>query len=105
MSGPERRKSARVDVALPVSVQGFLVGGGTWDEVTQTDDISAGGISFVLKRPVELGHVLYLNLPLPQRLRQFDLSDTSCRVYGLVRSISRRTGVYRVGVMFFGKFP
>jgi hypothetical protein len=56
-------------------------------------------------RTVALGQVLYLALPLPKRLRQFDLNDASYRVYALVRGIEHGTGRARIGVMFFGKFP
>ncbi len=86
-------------------VQGFLSDGGTWEEICNTDDISAGGASFTLSRSVELGQVLHLSLNLPKRLRQYDLNDVSYRVYSLVRGISRKGEQTRVGVMFFGKFP
>jgi hypothetical protein len=105
MSSAERRRNFRTVMAVAVRVEGYLPGGATWDEVTQTDDVSTGGTSFTLKRNVELGQVLYLTLALPKRLRQYDMEDAVYRVYCLVRGISRRTEEYRVGVMFFGKFP
>ena len=105
MSSAERRRNYRMAMAVAVRVQGYLTGGGHWDEMTQTDDVSTGGTSFTLKRSVELGQVLYLTLALPKRLRQFDLGEAVYRVYSLVRGISRKTDEYRVGVMFFGKFP
>ena len=86
-------------------VQGFLSGGGTWEEIASTDDISGQGASFTLSRAVELGQVLHLSLNLPKRLRQYDLTDVSYRVYTLVRGITRKGDRNRVGVMFFGKFP
>jgi hypothetical protein len=88
-----------------VRVQGFLGDGGTWEEIAATDDISAGGASFSVSRPVELGQVLHLSLNLPKRLRQYDLNDASYRVYSLVRGITHKGEQSRVGVMFFGKFP
>jgi len=103
--GSERRRNPRLGMAIAVRVQGYLPGGEHWDEVTQTDDVSAGGASFVLKRPVALGQVLYLTLALPRRLRQFDLGDATYRVYSLVRGITRRPDECRVGAMFFGKYP
>ncbi len=105
MSSAERRRNYRMAMAVAVRVQGYLTGGGHWDEMTQTDDVSTGGTSFTLKRSVELGQVLYLTLALPKRLRQHDLGEAVYRVYSLVRGISRKTDQYRVGVMFFGKFP
>lgn len=92
-------------MVIAVRVQGFLVGGATWDEVTQTDDVSVGGASITIKHTVELGQVLHLTLAMPKTLRQHDLSEATYRVYSLVRGISRRTDDCRVGVMFFGQFP
>src|SRR5207247_9518752 len=104
MSSAERRRNYRMAMAVAVRVQGYLTGGGSWEEMTQTDDVSTGGTSFTLKRSVELGQVLYLTLALPKRLRQYDLTDAVYHVYSLVRGISHRTDEYRVGVMFCGKF-
>jgi hypothetical protein len=105
VSGAERRRNPRLGIAIPVRVQGFLSDGGTWEEICNTDDISAGGASFTMSHTVELGQVLHLSLNLPKRLRQYDLNDASYRVYSLVRGITRKGEQSRVGVMFFGKFP
>ena len=94
-----------MDLAIPVRVNGFNSDGSSWEEMTSTDDISLGGAGVLLKRDVELGQVLFLNLPLPKRLRQYDLNDASYRVYALVRGIRHQHDGHRVGVMFFGKFP
>jgi hypothetical protein len=58
-----------------------------------------------LGHEAELGQVLLLSLALPKRLRQFDLTATTYRVYSLVRGVRRRDERPRVGVMFFGKYP
>ena len=94
-----------MELAIPVRVQGFNADGTTWEEMSQTDDLSMGGAGVLLKRDVELGQVLFLNLPMPKRLRQYDLNDASYRVYALVRGIRHQHDGHRVGVMFFGKFP
>jgi hypothetical protein len=65
----DRRKKARLTLALPVRVQGFLEAGATWEEMTTTTDVSPAGACFPLVHPVELGQVLLLRLPLPKRLR------------------------------------
>jgi hypothetical protein len=101
----ERRKNPRHGLAIPARVQGFLADGETWEEMTNTIDVSAGGACFTLGHEAELGQVLLLNLALPKRLRQYDLMDASYRVYTLVRGVRRRAEQTRVGVMFFGKFP
>jgi hypothetical protein len=101
----ERRKTVRVGLAIPLRVQGFLADGSTWEEITSTVDVSQGGACFPLTHEAELGQVLLLALPMPKRLRQYDLNDESYRVYSLVRGVRRRAEQPRVGVMFFGKFP
>ena len=101
----ERRKSLRNLLGLPLRVRGFLADGSTWEEVSTTVDVSAAGACFTLTHEADLGQVLLLSLPLPKRLRQFDLNDTSYRVYSLVRGVRRKGDQTRVGVMFFGKEP
>ena len=103
--GAERRKNARLGLAIPVRVQGYRADGSTWEEFSTTDDVSLGGICFPLTHEVELGQILYLILALPRRLRQYDLTEATYRVYTLVRSVRRRPDQPRVGVMFFGKYP
>jgi PilZ domain len=101
----ERRKNIRMGMAMPVRVSGYAEDGATWEEVSKTDDVSQGGLAFQLSRRVELGQVLGLNLPLPKRLRDFDLNEPSYRVYSLVRGITYGEERCRIGVMFFGKYP
>lgn len=101
----ERRKNPRLGLAIPLRVQGFLADGTTWEEMTNTYDVSSGGACFPLSHEAELGQCLFLSLALPKRLRQYDLMDASYRVYTLVRSVRRRADQLRVGVMFFGKHP
>jgi PilZ domain len=101
----ERRRALRVGLSIPVRVQGFEPDGTTWNEAASTADVSAGGASFPLDRDVALGQVLLLILPLPQRLRQYDVNAGAYRVYALVRGIQHKPSGYRVGTMFFGKVP
>jgi hypothetical protein len=101
----ERRKNPRLGLAIPLRVQGFLADASTWDEMTTTIDVSQGGACFQLSHEAELGQVLLLSLALPKRLRQYDLTDASYRVFSLVRSVRRRSDQPRIGVMFFGKQP
>ncbi len=101
----ERRKHERLGLAIPVRVQGYLAGGATWEELSTTVDVSERGACFPLNHPLELGHVLRLTLPMPKRLRSFDVTDSSYRVYTLVRSVERRSDRLRVGVLFFGQYP
>jgi PilZ domain len=101
----DRRKAYRMGMALSVRVTGFDEEGAAWEEVSSTEDVSEGGLSLRLSHRVELGHVLALSLPMPKRLRDFDLNDETYRVYALVRGIVHKEDRERVGVKFFGKYP
>ena len=90
---------------LPVRVQGHEPNGEPWAEMTTSEDASFGGASFSLKHPVVTGQVLNLSLPLPKRFRQYDLTDPSYHVYGLVRGVRSAPEGVRVGLMFLGKNP
>jgi len=87
---------------LNVRVQGRDPNGTKWEEMTVCEDASAGGVALILQKTVQMGQVLYLTLPLPIRFRQYDLTQASYRVYGLVRG--RRPG-NRYGVLFLGRHP
>lgn len=98
------RKDPRMALRIPVKVDGFDVGG-PWQEMTVSEDTSAGGVALTLVHPAEFGQVLLLSLPLPKRFRQYDLTDPSYRVYAVVRRAETREGRTSVGVMFLGKHP
>jgi len=101
--GTERRRTRRVPIKLPVRIQGRDPDGKLWEEMTTCEDASAGGVAVLLKRPVRVGQVLFLSLPLPARFRQYDITEASYRVYALVR---RRGGTpTRLGLLFLGKHP
>ena len=102
----ERRRQRRVPMKIPVRVQGREPDGHTWEEISSCEDASAGGVGLLLKRSVVLGQVLHLSLPLPQRFRQYDLTDPSYRTYTLVRNVRPAPcGGVRIGVVFLGKSP
>jgi hypothetical protein len=101
----ERRKNPRLGLAIPLRVQGFRADGTTWEEITTTLDVSAGGACFPLGQEADLGQVFLLLLALPKRLRQFDYDEESYRVYSIVRGVRRVTDPPRIGVMFFGQHP
>jgi hypothetical protein len=104
--GAERRKQRRVPMKIPVRVQGRDANGTTWEEMSSCEDASAGGVGLKLSRPVVLGQVLHLSVPLPQRFRQYDLTDPSYRVYVLVRNVRPAPGGgVRIGTLFLGKQP
>jgi hypothetical protein len=101
----DNRREDRLPVSLPVRVLGYDADGTSWQELTETDDLAAGGCSFRVKRPVFRGQVLRLALPMPKRLRRFDSEEPAYRVYGIVRDAVLEAGICRIGVMFYGKEP
>jgi hypothetical protein len=105
-SGADRRKQRRLPMKFPVRIQGRASDGTTWEEMSSCEDASPGGVGLTLNRPVVLGQVLHLSMPLPQRFRQYDLTDPSYRVYTLVRNVRPVPGGgVRVGLVFLGKHP
>lgn len=103
--GAERRKQRRVAMKIPVRVQGRDPDGETWEEIAFCQDASLGGVGLELAHPVRQGQVLHLSLPLPQRFRQYDLTDHSYRVYALVRHVRPGQPKLRIGALFLGRNP
>jgi len=104
MGSPADRKDPRMALRIPVKVDGFDLAG-PWQEMTVSDDTSAGGVAFQIAHPAQFGQVLHLSLPLPKRFRQYDLTDPSYHVYAVVRRAETVQGRTTVGVMFLGKNP
>ena len=104
--GINRRKSQRMNLAVPVRVQGHNASGAPWTEMTMTENADFCGAAFTLKHSVSRGHALQLSLPLPKSFRSYDLTTPSYTVFCIVRNTTALpTGVYRVGVMFLGRHP
>jgi hypothetical protein len=93
-------------LSVTVRVQGHDPDGTPWEEMSATDDASYGGASFPLKHPHGVGQVLSLSLPLPRNFRRYDLTETSYKIFALVRNTRLAPAGTRVtGVMFVGKVP
>lgn len=101
----ERRKQARMDIALPLRIEGHDPQGTPWQEMTRCADASSGGASFLTSVPVQTGQVLRLSMPLPRRFRTHDPMSPSYHVYAVVQSVESLENGSRVGVSFFGKTP
>jgi hypothetical protein len=83
-----------------------------WTEKSRLVDVNQFGAGFTLTRPVEVGRLIHLTMPLPHTLRCFDQFEPLYSVWGLVRHISSITNMnvqepafFRVGVAFVGKRP
>jgi hypothetical protein len=105
MDQEDRRKSPRMALGVPLSVRGHEPDGTPWEERVTTLDTSGGGIAFPSAHPLNKGQIVFLSLPLPRSLREFDFNDPTYRVYALVRNTVATDSGLRVGVMFFGKMP
>jgi hypothetical protein len=93
-------------LSVPVRVLGHDPDGTPWEEMTATDDASYGGASFSLRHPHGVGQVLSLSLPLPRDFRAYDLTETSYKIFALVRNTRAGAEGARVaGVMFIGRVP
>ena len=103
--GRERRRLPRMNLSLPVRIQGHDTNGDPWEEMSSVRDVSASGVAFLVKHRLSQGHVLFLSLPLPKRFRSYDHTEPSYRVYAMVRNVFAAESGYRVGVMFLGKNP
>jgi hypothetical protein len=93
-----------MSLRIPVKVDAFDAAG-PWQEMTFSDDASAGGVCFTLAHATQFGQVFLLSLPLPKRFRQYDLTDPSYRIYAVVRRAEPARDGTHVGVMFLGKNP
>jgi len=105
MTGPNRRKEARLAISLPVRVQGYTPRGAAWEEMTKCFDASMGGAAFVLKHDVHHGQVVQLSLPLPRRYRSYDATSAIYQVYAIVESLQPSSSGTRVSTSFIGKRP
>ncbi|MBV9957712.1 MAG: PilZ domain-containing protein [Acidobacteria bacterium] len=109
--GKSRRKRERLEISLPVRVQGRESTDYEWVEMTRLIDVTPFGAGFTITRPTESGRLLHLTLPMPRQLRCFDHIEQQYRVWALVRYVrplaNTEGGVqrYEVGVAFVGKRP
>ncbi|MCU0241895.1 MAG: PilZ domain-containing protein [Vicinamibacteria bacterium] len=101
----ERRAHPRLPIRCTFKVHGLEANGAPWDEMTNSEDASTGGMSLVLQHAVERGQVLLMSGPLPQRLRWYDNDKTTYQVWGLVRHIGPGPQGMRVRVKFLGRVP
>jgi hypothetical protein len=99
------RRDERLGIQLPLQVLGYDPEGASWQEETETDDVSEGGLAFHMRRPIFRGQCLRVALPMPRGLRRFDVDEPLYRAYAIVRSAVLEAGSCRVGAMIFGKDP
>lgn len=106
------RQRARIPLTLPIRVVCRETVEYQWTEQSRLVDVSHLGAGFTLTRPVEVGRLIRLTIPLPHQLRCFDHTEPMYSVWSLVRHASaipralrQKAALFRVGVGFVGKRP
>src|SRR5215831_14720279 len=104
------RRVKRLSLTLPIRVLCRESSDYEWTEQSRLIDVSQFGAGFTLTRPVDVGRLIQLTIPLPHKLRCFDHMEPMYSVWSLVRhaaAISKVNGngsaLFRVGVGFVGK--
>lgn len=102
------RVRARLPLRLPVRVFCRETAAYEWTGRGRLVDVNQFGAGFTLMRPVEVGRLIRLSIPLPHQLRCYDQLEPAYTIWGLVRHVSaiRQDGFgFRIGVAFIGKHP
>jgi hypothetical protein len=104
------RRVKRLSLALPIRVFCRESNDYEWTEQSRLVDVSQFGAGFTLTRPLDVGRLIQLTIPLPQKLRCFDHMEPMYSVWSLVRHASALSKVngngstlFRIGVGFVGK--
>jgi len=104
------RRVKRLSLKLPIRVFCRESNDHQWTEQSRLIDVSHFGAGFTLRRPVDVGRLIKLAIPLPQKMRCFDHTEPMYSIWSLVRhtsAISKINGhdstLFRVGVGFIGK--
>lgn len=103
---PISRIRARLSLTLPIRVVCQETAEYEWTERTRLLDVNQFGAGFMLTRPVEVGRLIHLSIPLPHQLRSYDQFEPQYLIWGLVRHVSvvRHEPLwFRIGVAFIGK--
>jgi hypothetical protein len=102
----ERRHQRRLTIKLPARIQAREADGTSWEEIASCEDVSLSGLRLQLAHAVQRGQVLRITLPLPPSFRQYDITDSSYRVYVLARHARPLpNGATAVGAVFLGRHP
>ncbi len=103
----DHRTEERVPTILRTIVQVKERDSKSWKEVTDVTTVSRNGAGFMLPRPVVVGRLLTLVMPLAPELRAYDHKSEVYPVMGIVQYCNASTvndePIYHVGVGFVGK--
>jgi hypothetical protein len=102
-SFPPQRRAIRIELTLPVRVEGCDGLESVWSEVTRFQTISNMGAGFSMQRQLRPGQMILLTSPIPQTLRHFDHHEPRYRIWSLVRYSNPCKEGFNTGVAFYGK--
>lgn len=110
ISAAEKRRISRMNMSLPLRVEGYINTVEKWEEISRLRDVSAFGVGFNLKRPVKRGRLVKMTIPLPRKLRCYDFSEAQYMIWGIVRrcvaiGLNTQSESYAIGIAFIGKHP
>ena len=99
------RKHARLKIGLPTTVIG-CGSDGEWRETVKTVDISEGSIAVNLTAAVQVGDVVFIELPFPLRLKGRSRSGQVSSVYARVMRVEPdEEGKQLIGLEFLDTLP
>ena len=109
---PSAEKTApqeQITLSLPVKVEAFTPENKVWREVSRVESVSPTSANFYLTRPVDVGQLLLIKMPIKKDLRRFDFEKELYRVWAIVRDCRQTPrnslSVYQVSAAFIGKEP
>ena len=98
-----------LSLSLPVKIEARAPDNKVWREMSRVEGVSTTSADFYLTRPVEVGQLLLLKMPIKKDLRLFDFDKGQYRVWSIVRSCNPSlpdgNSLYRVSVAFIGPEP
>src|SRR5438045_1619774 len=106
------RRGKRLPLTLPIRVLCRENTAHEWTEQSRLIDVNHFGAGFSLTRPVDVGRLVRLTIPLPHKLRCFDHIEPMYAVWSLVRHAEaipkaehQGSVLFRIGVGFIGREP
>src|SRR6266705_4135201 len=106
-----RRLRRRLELAIPVRVQGRDSADHEWTEMTRLIDVTPFGARLKLTRPTEVGSLLHVTIAMPRVMRCFDHAEDQYKVWSLVRNVNmlvpseKSPAIIEAGLAFVGKYP
>jgi len=99
----------KTGVSLPVKIEAHTPENNVWREVSHIESVSTSNAEFYLTRPLEVGQLILLKMPVKKALRRYDFEKAQYHVWGIVRSCTEtprhNLSRYHFSVAFIGQEP